>query len=110
MEVSWRLNLSFTSYTLAVPIPNIDRRFFLGLPNEFPWSSHGRISFFRMRPPRPSRSRGDSYQCPESSDGAIEDGAMERASLLSWTVSRESVLAIEASYKVGSAELDGVDL
>lgn len=98
-------------YDRNAPFINNDKRcLFLGLPGD---SSivfdHGKTSLLRIEPPRPRRSREDWCQCSDSSDGAIEDGvkdgAMDLASLSSRTVSRDSVLAMEFSYKVGRPEL-----
>jgi hypothetical protein len=100
-----RLELSKLTYDRL--LTKNDNKFFLGLP----WGSsivfHRGASPLRRRPPRPSRSRGFWYHCSESTDGAIDDAATDCASLLSRTVSRDSVLATDPSYKVGSPGLAG---
>lgn len=93
-------------YDRNAPFINKDKRcLLLGLPKVSSAVFHGNTSLLRSCPPRPRRSREDWCQCSDSSDGAIEDGvkdgAVDRASLSSRTVSRDSVLAIEFSYRVG---------
>lgn len=96
------------------PFINKDKRcLFLGLPGVSSVVFHGSTSLLRICPPRPRRSREDWCQRSDSSDGAIEDGvkdgAIDRASLSSRIVSRDSVLAIEFSYNVGRLELMALD-
>jgi hypothetical protein len=79
-----------------------DSRFFLGLPGDSSKVFQRGASPLRRRPPRPSLSRGFWCHCSESTDGAMEDAAIDCASLLSRTVSKDSVLATDPSYKVGS--------
>ena len=98
-----------SAYALATPKPNIDRRFFFGLTGKLSKSFHGRSSCNRRRPPRPSRSLGELLQLTDSSEGAIDDAMMECASLSSLMVTRDSVLASDVSYKVGSVDSEDTD-
>ena len=95
------------TYDRNAPFTSEDKRcLLLGLPevSSEDTAVHGSTPPLRICPPRPSRSRGDWYQCSDSSDGAND-----AASLSSLIVSRDSVLAMEFSYKVGRPELIALD-